>query len=363
MNNSKVESKLAFDFKTNQQIIKKIAFIDSFKGKWTGLEVEESIYLKELKQIATIESIGSSTRIEGSTLTDKEVKQLIDSVKITSFKTREEQEVFGYYDALNLILDAYSSIEIKENYIHHLHKSLLQVSTKDENHRGRYKRISNKVVANYPRGGQKIIFNTTEPFLVKGEMETLISWTNENIKKEELHPLIIIAVFVYEFLSIHPYQDGNGRLSRLLTTLLLLRLGYDFMKYASMEIEIEKRKKEYYKALMSGQKNRGKKEEIINDWVLFFLGTLEATINKLEDRYAKIKNKKSYLNDRQKEVLQLIQNSEPLKISDITSSLKNYTSYTLKKDMKYLTDEGLIKKLGKARATIYVINEFKKEEK
>ena len=352
-----MESKLVFGFKTNQQIIKKIAFIDSFKGKWTGLEVKESIYLKELKQIATIESIGSSTRIEGSTLTDKEVKQLIDSVKITSFKTRDEQEVFGYYDVLNLILDSYDSIEIKENHIHHLHKSLLQVSSKDESHRGRYKKLSNKVVANYLGGKQKIIFNTTEPFLVKGEMEALISWTNENIKKEELHPLIIISVFVYEFLSIHPYQDGNGRLSRLLTTLLLLRKGYDFMKYASMEIEIEKRKKEYYKALRSGQKNRGTKEEIINEWILFFLGTLEATINKLEDRYAKIKNKKSYLNDRQKELLQFIQNNEPVKISDITSSLKNYTSYTLKKDMKYLTEEGVIKKLGKARATIYVMNE------
>ena len=208
-----MESKLVFGFKTNQQIIKKIAFIDSFKGKWTGLEVKESIYLKELKQIATIESIGSSTRIEGSTLTDKEVKQLIDSVKITSFKTRDEQEVFGYYDVLNLILDSYDSIEIKENHIHHLHKSLLQVSSKDESHRGRYKKLSNKVVANYPGGKQKIIFNTTEPFLVKGEMENLISWTNENIQKEELHPLLIIAVFVYEFLSIHPYPVSYTHLT------------------------------------------------------------------------------------------------------------------------------------------------------
>lgn len=351
-----MESKLTFDFKTNQQIIKKVAFIDSFKGKWTGLEVKESIYLKELKQIATIESIGSSTRIEGSTLTDKEVKQLIDSVKITSFKTRDEQEVVGYFEVLHLILDSYDSIEIKENHIHHLHKSLLQVSSKDESHRGKYKKLSNKVVANYPGGAQKIIFNTTAPFLVKGEMENLILWTNESIKQEELHPLIITAVFVYEFLSIHPYQDGNGRLSRLLTTLLLLRQGYDFMKYASMEIEIEKRKKEYYKALMNGQKNRGTKEEIMDEWVLFFLGTLEATIKKLEDRYAKIKNRRNYLNERQKKLLQFIQANEPVKISDVTSSLKEYTSYTLKKDMKYLTEEGVIKKLGKARATIYVIN-------
>jgi len=357
-----MESKLTFDFKTNQKIIKKIAFIDSFKGKWKGLEVKESIYLKELKQIATIESIGSSTRIEGSTLTDEEVRNLIDAVKITSFKTRDEQEVFGYYEVLNTILDSYEAIDLKENHVHHLHKSLLQVSSKDESHIGNYKKLLNKVVAKYPGGHEKIIFNTTEPFLVKGEMERLIIWANKNLENEELHPLIIIVTFVYEFLSIHPYQDGNGRLSRLLTTLLLLKQGYDFMRYASMEIEIEKRKKEYYKALMSAQKNRGTKKEIINQWILFFLETLEATINKLEDRYSKIKNKKSYLNERQKELVKFIRENEPVKISDITTSITDYIPATIKKDMKYLSEEGIVKKMGKARATIYVINDKEKKE-
>lgn len=355
-----MESKLNFDFKTNQHLIKKIAFIDSFKGKWTGLEIKESVYLKELKIIATIESIGSSTRIEGSTLSNEEVKNLIDSVKITSFKTRDEQEVFGYYDSLNLILDSFESIEVKENHIHHLHKSLLQASTKDENHRGKYKKLSNKVVAKYPGGNQKIIFNTTEPFLVKEEMKSLILWTKKSLENEEIHPLIIIATFVYEFLSIHPYQDGNGRLSRLLTTLLLLKSQYDFMKYASMEIEIEKKKKDYYKALMNCQKNRGTKKEIIGEWIIFFLDMLEATILKLEERYTQIKDKKSYLNDRQKEVIKFISENEPVKISDISSNLNKYTPYTLKKDVKYLTNEGIIKKLGQARATIYIMNEKKK---
>lgn len=352
-----MEAKLTFDFKTNQQIIKKIAFIDSFKGKWTGLEVKESIYLKELKQIATIESIGSSTRIEGATLSNEEVKNLIDKVKITSFKTRDEQEVFGYYDVLNLILDTHDAIEIKENHVHHLHKSLLQESTKDESHRGNYKKLSNKVVANYPGGHQKTIFNTTEPFLVKGEMETLFSWTKENFEKETLHPLIIISTFVYEFLSIHPYQDGNGRLSRLLTTLMLLKQGYDFMQYASMEIEIEKRKKEYYSALMNGQQNRGTAQELINEWLIFFLEMLEETIRQLESRYDTIKNKKSYLNDRQKMLMQFIEKSEPVKINDITLAMPTHSAYTLKKDIKYLQVNGWIKKMGKGRATIYVIND------
>jgi Fic family protein len=316
--------------------------------------VSESVYLKELKQIATIESIGSSTRIEGATLSNDEVKKLIDSVKITFFKTRDEQEVFGYYEVLHVILDTFETIEIRESHIHHLHKLLLQASHKDTNHRGRYKQLSNKVVANYPGGNQKVIFNTTEPFLVKQEMEYAISWTNTQLKTEALHPLIAIATFVYEFLSIHPYQDGNGRLSRLLTTLLLLKNNYDFMQCASMEIEIEKRKKDYYKALMDAQKHRGTEQEIINNWLLFFLETLEAAINKLEERYAAIKNKKSYLNDRQKEVLTFVQDNEPVKISDIVAGLPDYTAYTLKKDMKYLVDEGLVKMMGKGRATVYL---------
>lgn len=349
-----METKLAFDFATNQQIIKKIAFIDSFKGRWTGLDLSESVYLKELKQIATIESIGSSTRIEGATLSNDEVRNLIDSVKITSFKTRDEQEVYGYYEVLKIILDTFESIQIKEGHIHQLHKLLLQVSSKDANHRGRYKQLSNKVVAHYPGGSQKVIFNTTEPFLVKSEMDNAISWTNIQLETEALHPLMVTATFVYEFLSIHPYQDGNGRLSRLLTTLLLLRNGYDFMQYASMETEIEKRKKDYYKALMAAQKQRGTPKEIINEWMIFFLTTLETAIHKLEERYTAIKNKKSYLNERQKELLSFIMQQEPVKISDIIAALPNYTPYTLKKDMQYLVQEGMVKMLGKGRATVYV---------
>ncbi len=350
-----MESKLGFDFPTNQKIIQNIGFIEGFKGKWEGLEQTESAYLKELKQIATIESIGSSTRIEGSTLSDEEVRNLLKEVKITAFKTRDEQEVYGYYEVLNLVLESYEAIELKESHIHHLHKLLLQASSKDTHHRGGYKQLSNKVVATYPSGHQKVIFNTTPPFLVKEEMGNLLEWTNQNLEEETIHPLIVIGTFVYEFLSIHPYQDGNGRLSRLLTTLLLLQNDYDFMQYASMEMEIEKRKKDYYNALMDGQKDRGSEVEKIDKWMLFFLETLKWTIQKLEDRYSKIKGKKSYLNDRQKEVLQFIKDSEPVKMKDVTDSLSNYTAYTLKKDVKYLVDEGVIRKVGKGRGTFYIL--------
>ncbi|WP_420458348.1 Fic family protein [Neolewinella sp.] len=188
-----METKLTLDFKTSQAIIRKVGFVDSFKGKWRGLGGSESIYLKELKQIATIESIGSSTRIEGATMTNDEVKDFIRSIKITSFKSRDEQEVFGYYEVLSLILESYRNIPLTENNIHQLHKLLLKESSKDSHHRGNYKKLSNKVVANYPGGHQKVIFATTSPHLVAVEMTALVDWTSRNLAEGELHPLIVIA--------------------------------------------------------------------------------------------------------------------------------------------------------------------------
>ena len=352
-----MESKLSFNFKTNQEILKLIGFIDAFKGRWKQIEGKESRYLNELRLIATIESIGSSTRIEGSKMSNEEVEDFVNSIKITSFKSRDEQEVFGYYDTLNLILESHESISLSKNHIHQLHKTLLNKSTKDNRHRGKYKTLSNKVVANYPNGKQKVIFNTTEIHLVIHEMEAAIDWTANAINNDEIHPLIAISTFIYEFLSIHPYQDGNGRLSRLLTTLLLLKSNYDFVQYASMEYEIEKQKKDYYKALMVGQKNRYSKKEKIDKWVIFFLNTLKITINKLESTYEQIKDKKSYLNHRQSNVMNYIITKDPIKISDLINALKEYTPYILKKDVKYLVDEGLIKKIGKGKATTYISNQ------
>lgn len=235
--------KINFDFHTNQLILKSISFIDSFRGKWNIVERKENIFLKELRKIATIESIGSSTRIEGAQLTNVEIKKLLENIKITELKSRDEQEVFGYYDVLEIIYESYANISISKNYIQQLHQNLLKYSTKDDRHKGKYKNLSNKVVANYPDGIQKIIFNTTEPHLVESEMTHLIEWTNQQLNTETVHPLIIIGLFIYEFLSIHPFQDGNGRLSRLLTNLMLLKTNYLFIQYVSFENLIEQKKR------------------------------------------------------------------------------------------------------------------------
>ena len=353
-------NKLNFDFLTNQKTLNLIGKIDLYKGKWNTIEKSENIYLKELRKIATIESVGSSTRIEGGTLTDKEIKELLNVVKITELKTRDEQEVIGYYDTLEIIFENYSGIQLSENYIKQLHQNLLRYSSKDDRHRGCYKSLTNKVVANYPGGIQKVIFNTTEVRLVESEMNDLIKWTNEEIIKEEIHPLIIVALFVYEFLSIHPFQDGNGRLSRLLTTMLLMKYDYLFIQYVSFENLIEQSKKEYYQVLREGQKNRYKENEIISKWTLYFLNNISILSQKLDAKYGVFKTKGGYLNERQKEVQKFIGKNQPVKISDISKSFENITIHTLKKDLQYMKSEKMIIALGKGKGTVYILENKKK---
>jgi len=350
-------NKLNFDFQTNQLIIKSISFIDSFKGKWNIVESKENFFLKELKKIATIESIGSSTRIEGAQLTNEEIKQLLENVKITALKSRDEQEVVGYYDVLEIINENYDNISISKNYIQQLHQNLLKYSTKDDRHRGVYKNLSNKVVANYPDGTQKVIFDTTEPHLVEGEMNYLVEWINEQFNSKSLHPLIVIGLFIYEFLSIHPFQDGNGRLSRLLTNLLLLKNDYVFIQYVSFENLIEQKKKTYYEALMDGQKNRNSEKERADKWMLFFLQSLEALSHRLEKKYDLFKTKGGYLNVRQKKIKEFIKINQPIKLSDLVNSMPDTSINTLKKDLQYMKVEKIIESIGKNKGTVYVLKE------
>ncbi len=350
-------SKINFDFKTNQKIIRLISRIDEFKGKWKSIEKKENVYLKELRQIATVESIGSSTRIEGAKLSDEEISTLLKNLKITEFKSRDEEEVFGYYELLEIITDNYDSIKLNENYIKQLHEILLKYSSKDKRHRGKYKSLPNKVVAKYPNGKERAIFNPTEPHLVSSEMNNLLKWVNERFSDVDLHPLIVIALFVYEFLSIHPFQDGNGRLSRLLTTLLLLKNGYNFVLYVSLERIIEKKKKEYYNCLMKAQKVRNTKKEIISEWTLFFLSNLTELIEILEKKYDPLKSKGGYLSERQEKIKKYIQKHQPVKLGDIASSFKSVSINTIKKDLQYLKQEKYISSAGKLKGTVYFVED------
>ena len=352
-----MESKLQFDFATQQSILRKIAFIDAFQSRWQIEQLDEKLFLRQLKTEAMLESTGSSTRIEGSTLTNNEVESVLKNIKVSQLKTRDEQEVIGYYEVLTLIMENFASIPLSENYISQLHGQLLRHSEKDERHRGGYKNLSNQVVATSPGGTQKIVFNTTAPHLTPMSMRDLVDWTNKTFENDSLHPLLTIAVFVYEFLSIHPFQDGNGRLSRLLTTLLLLSKGYDFVQYCSFENLIEERKKDYYRSLMDGQQKRGKSDETIEKWLIFFLDGLIKLTQQLTEKREQYKALKGYLNERQKHLIDLIKENKSVQISDLTRLIPTISRATLKNDIALLVQRRILISVGKGRGVRYFVSQ------
>ena len=263
-------------------ILNLIAEIDEFKGAWRALGTLAPERLSALRRVATIESIGSSTRIEGSKLSDRDVERLLTNLEIKAFATRDEQEVAGYAEVMELIFSAAQDIPVSENHIRQLHRDLLAHSDKDDWHRGCYKTTSNSVVA-FDEAGKQIgvVFETATPFDTPALMRELIPWVNGAREEKTLHPLLIISIFVVVFLEIHPFQDGNGRLSRVLTTLLLLQAGYTYVPFSSLESVIEQSKEGYYLALRQTQGTIRSPRPNWQPWVQFFLRALQQQMRRL----------------------------------------------------------------------------------
>lgn len=350
------------DFTPTHEILRLISEIDEFKGKWTALRNLSPDRLSALRRVATIESVGSSTRIEGVKLNDREVETLLAGLKEYSFRSRDEEEVAGYAEAMDLIFESWQEIDLTENHIKQIHSVLLKFSSKDISHRGHYKKFPNNVVA-FDENGKEIgvIFETATPFDTPQEMEHLIRWTNDAIKEETVHRLLIVAVFVVCFLAIHPFQDGNGRISRVLTTLLLMRFGYEYVPYSSLESVIEDNKDLYYKALRQTQKTLLNGNTDWEKWCLFFLKCLKKQKDKLA---AKLEREKVIAQDLPKlseEILGLLREHGKLGISEL-ETLTGGNKNTLKVRLRELVKANFIKQNGKGRATYYNLKLFPEKQ-
>ena len=331
------------------KLIRELSKIDRFDASWTSIEKREGAILKQLKSIATVRSVGASTRIEGSKMTDDEVAILIDKLSFSKLEERDEQEVIGYFDALDTITENYPSIGISESQIKNLHKILMQHGERDAWHRGNYKQVSNAVEANLIDGTKQIVFRTTEPGLATQDaMIQLLDWYHSD---NETIPLVKAALFVYDFLSIHPFQDGNGRLSRLLGSLLLLKNGYSWIQYVSFEHEIESRKAEYYKVLMQTQRNRP--GENITAWLSFFISCL---INIQEQLMVKLEESKTVIpiSQRDQRILFFIQHHAGSGSGEIAKKL-NMALPTVKKSLSDLVSKRMITKEGQGKSTGYFV--------
>lgn len=338
-------------------LVKLVAEIDEFKGRWEALKTLSPDRLGALRKVATVESIGSSTRIEGARLSDAEVGDLLSrALSIRSLETRDEQEVAGYAEAMDLVFEAWTDLRLTENHIRQLHQVLLRHSVRDERHRGAYKTLPNHVVALDADGREiGIVFETTTPFDTPRETEALVAWARKALDEEVMHPLLIIAVFIVVFLAIHPFQDGNGRLSRVLTTLLLLRAGYAYVPYASLERVIEDNKDLYYNALRRTQTTLSLEAPDWEPWVGFFLRCLKKQKDNLAARLDKeraVESSDAALPELAVQILRAFRTRERLTISRLVA-LTGANRNTLKKRLSELVDAGRIRQYGKARATWY----------
>ena len=334
------------------ELVKSIGEIDEFKGRWEAVGNLAPERLLALRRIATIESVGSSTRIEGVRLTDDEIEKLLSGIQAQFFQTRDEQEVAGYAELMELIFASYADIPLTENHIHQLHGILLKHSHKDERHRGHYKKLPNHVEA-FDENGRSlgVIFETATPFDTPRLMANLVASTKQALADARHHPLLIIGNFVVRFLAIHPYQDGNGRLSRALTTLLLLRAGYSYVPYSSLERIVEDSKDQYYAALRRAQATLDGDESQLNDWLTFFIRCLVGQKEVLE---RKIERERLMppLAPLSEKLLSIVLEHGRVTVREATA-LTGANRNTIKDHLKRLVAGGRLTRRGRGKGTWY----------
>jgi Fic family protein len=332
------------------EMLRLISEIDEFKGHWRAWQSLTPDRLQGLRRVATIESIGSSTRIEGSRLTDREVESLLGRLETKSFATRDEQEVAGYAYVMEQVFAHADQIPLTTNLVRQLHRDLLQYSTKDERHRGEWKTLPNHVAA-FDADGRElgIVFETSSPFDTAAHMDALLDWHRRAENDTGLHPLLRIGIFTVVFLAVHPFQDGNGRLSRILTTLLLLRAGYSHVPYSSLESIIEQSKEAYYLALRRTQTTWREGSADWPAWLLFFLRSIRQQITRLQQR---LDTSRPQLSPLARQLAAFFETHETLtnaRAAELTGANRS----TLKAKFAELIAAGLVEARGKGRGAFY----------
>ena len=347
--NLKFEKRLA---QLPPEIFLKIAQIDELKGQWTGGANLNPQLLGRLKRAVLITSTGASTRIEGARLSDENVDDLMKGLAMQKFADRDKQEAQGYFELLQIIFDSWDSIKFSENSIKHLHQELLKYVEKDQDHRGKYKATDNKVEMVDENGKRLgVIFDTTPAYLTPKYILELTEWTKYALEAKLSHPLIIIGNFLVEYLNIHPFKDGNGRLSRILTNLLLLQAGYLYMPYVSHEKLIEDQKPQYYMALRKSQRTFKKGIGDIVPWLEFFLDII-LTQSKGAIGLMTGENIEDILSNKQIAVwqyLQTVDEATPKEIAKVTKVAYATVRQTLSK----LLDLKKIERIGMGRSSRY----------
>ena len=329
------------------EIIGYIAKIHEYKGRQELYVRQKKEKLEKLIEIAKIQSTESSNKIEGIVSTNTRIKQLFQDK--TTPRNRDEKEIMGYRDVLNIIHENYEYIPITPNYILQLHKYLYQYSNPDFG--GKFKNTQNFIVANMQDGTSRTLFTPLSPIETPNAIQELCETFNKAIEFGEIEPLLLIISFIKDFLCIHPFNDGNGRMSRLLTTLLLYRSGFVVCKYISLEKKIEKTKDSYYDVLEESSENWNTGKNDNTPFIKYMLGIILSAYRDFEERLSLIDDKIPAL-----EIVEKVVSSRLGKItkSDIQEECPSLARQTIEKALKQLCDSGKLEKKGSGSKTFYV---------
>ncbi len=326
--------------------------IDELKGQWiAGAQLSPQV-LGRLKRSTLVTSTGASTRIEGAKLSDEDIEKMMRGIGIQKFADRDKQEVQGYYELLENVFNSWKSIAFSESSIKHLHRELLKYVEKDERHRGDWKKEENKVhMVNEAGESVAVLFDTTPAWLTPKEIQEAVEWTQKALAEKKYHPLIVVGNFLVEFLNIHPFQDGNGRLSRILTNFLLLKEGYLYAPYVSHEKLVEDNKPDYYVALRRSQKTFKTELEDVMPWLDFFFGLLLKQAQVAVDLLSK-ENVEKILSPKQLAVWNYLQTVESATPGEI-SKAANVARRTVNQAVDNLLRLKKVERIGLGRTTRY----------
>lgn len=335
------------DKKWDSEVLGLVASIYRYQGKQELYLKQRPEELNKLIEIAKIQSTEASNEIEGIVTTSIRLKKLVEEK--TTPRNRNEQEIAGYRDVLNIIHDNFDAIPISKNYILQMHK--IMYSHMNNPMAGKTKNVQNYISATYPDGHTEVLFTPLSPFETPEALDNICSEYNKVIGNLELEPLIAIPIFIHDFLCIHPFNDGNGRMSRLLTTLLLYRSGFYVGKYISLEALISKDKPAYYDSLRQAGISWHEENEDVLPFVKYILGTILAAYKAFEDRFSIVEEKLP--------AIELVRKATSQKLGrftkqDIRELCPHLSLSSIEGSLRKLVAEGEIKREGVGRATKYI---------
>lgn len=336
----------------SSEVWSKLSQIDELKGQWIGGAKLSPRVLGRLKRSTLVTSTGSSTRIEGAKLSDEDIEKMMRGIAVQKFTDRDKQEVQGYYELLENVFDSWKKLTFSESLIKHFHQELLKYVEKDQTHRGDYKKRENQVhMVNEAGESVGVLFDTTPAYLTPKQMQELVEWTQKALTEKKYHPLLIVGNFLVEFLQIHPFQDGNGRLSRVLTNLLLLKKGYIYVPYVSHEKLIEDNKPDYYIALRRSQTTFKSEHSNIMPWLEFFFIVLQQQVQMAVNLLSK-ENIEKLLSPKQLKVWEYLQNVPEATPGEIAKGV-NIARRTINQALDKLLRLQKVERVGLGRTTRY----------